>query len=176
MKKNNAILAGVAAVALAAAMVPAAMAGDAVNGTSAADTTSTTQVKYAVTGGYTWSVPSEIDFGSDKGTNATSVVKADEKVAVTKNVIEDGKTLTITAKGSGDDGAFQVKNGNTKLGYTVKVDDSEQVLTVGGEVLSVPAGTNTKDAALTFTLSTTTGTAEVAGTYSGTVTYTASVK
>ncbi len=173
MKKNNAILAGVAVVALAAAMVPAAMAEN-------VKTTDTTTVKYEVTAGYEWSVPSVIDFAKDKGVNQTSSVTADadtgdtQKVQVTKNIIPDGETLRITMAGTG--GAFEIKNGETTLTYTVtKNDTAKTAIASGGEVLSVAAGTNTGDQDLIFTLKTGTGTAEVAGKYEGTITYTAAV-
>ena len=173
MKKNNAILAGVAAVALAAAMAAVTTADE--NTTDEVQTT----VKYKVTEGYSWTVPTSVDFGADATVSKTKVgtIEGNEgKVSVTKNVIEDGKALKITAKGSGANGEFQVANGSTTRGYTIKVGDATDGLAVDGEVLSVPAGTNTGEAALAFTLSTTTGSAEVAGNYTGTVTYTAAIK
>ena len=165
----------VLAVAMAVAMmVPGmnVMAAE-VSGTSAQDTTVSTDVKYAVTEGYTWSIHSEINFGNDVGVNKT-VEKTGNTVSVTKNIIPDGKTLKITVKGSGTDGAYEIKNGSTALTYTIKAGETE--ITTGGDVLNVAAGTNTGSKDLTFTLSTTTGTAEVAGSYAGTVTYTASIK
>ena len=81
-------------------MLPAmafAIEGPADEGVS---TTGTTQVKYAVTEGYEWSIPTMIDFDKDKGVNSTSVVEASsramahaQKVKVTKNVIGDGNIL-----------------------------------------------------------------------------------
>lgn len=174
MKKNNAILAGVAAVALAAAMVPAAMAESTMTGNAANQYTTTgmTDVKYAVTESYEWTIHSEIDFGENAGVNK-SVEKTGNTVSVTKNIIPDGTKLQITVAGSGTDGAFEIKNGSTPLTYTVKKGDNG--ISSGGSVLDVSAGTNAADAALTFTLSTTTKGAEVAGDYKGTVTYTATV-
>lgn len=160
-----------------------------ISGTSANNTTGTTTVKYAVTEGYTWSVPSEIDFSKDGGAesktvNGTATNNEESKVSVSKNVITEGKKLKITAKGSGSNGAFTIKNitdaqnstyGSEELTYTIKVGESQTALVADGEVLTVAAGTNTANAALAFTLTTTNKSAEVAGNYSGTVTYTASI-
>lgn len=176
-------MASLSAAALATAMVPAmafAIEGPAEEG---APTTGTTQVKYAVTEGYEWSIPTMVDFDKDKGVNSTSVVEASseygdtQKVKVTKNIIGDGKTLSIIAEGSGAGGSFSVKSGSTVLNY--KIEKPGAVATeigVGGEVLGVPAGTNEADQTLRFTLSTSNGTAEIAGKYTGTVTFTADVK
>lgn len=182
MRKTNPIFAGVAAVALAATMVPAfALAAD-INGTSAATTTGETQVKYVVAEGYTWSVPAEIDFGQNKGANSTQVtVTADGKsgnpqaISVTKNVIAKGKMLQITAEGTGTNGAFTISTTDgATLSYAVKAG-SAPVTPKTTPVLAVLAGTDTGSADLTFTLTTANGTSEVAGNYTGKVTYTAAV-
>lgn len=105
-----------------------------------------TKVRYKVTEGYTWSVPSTIDFGEDAGVDNTSMVEAklgkDEdgvqakksadntwkgtapKVTVTKNVIGDGKKLQIIFDPTyldQDNGEFYVatSGGAVKLYYTV---------------------------------------------------------
>ena len=116
MKKNKVIFAGMAGLALVAAIAPAALAADA-SVTTPQEKES--HVTYEVTAGYEWSVPRMIDFGKDKGVNATSEVemKGEDTVKVTKNVIPDGQKLHITI--AGKDGAFQIKNGNTTLSYTV---------------------------------------------------------
>ena len=186
MKYAKKIMAACAATALLATMTTTSVF--AIEGTSANDTTGTTTVKYEVTEGYTWSIPAVIDFGKDAGVNKTNVngtakttdgAATDSKVSVTKNVIAEGKKLQITAKGSGTEGAFTIKskdgNGSKELTYTIKVDSAAGAISAGASVLDVPAGTNTKDAKLTFTLSTTEDAAETAGSYQGTVTYTASV-
>ena len=177
MKKNKVILAGMAGLALVAAIAPAALAADA-NVTTPQEKES--HVTYEVTAGYEWSVPRMIDFGNDKGVNATSKVemKGEDTVKVTRNVIPDGQELHITI--AGKDGAFQIKNGNTTLSYTVSkvgtVGTSSTLVNSGDEVLTVPAGTNAASQDLGFVLSTGTGTAEVAGCYNGTAVFTAQVK
>ena len=181
MKKNNAILAGVAAVALAAAMVPAAMAAAAIEGTSTQPTTGQAVVKYKVTEGYTWSIHSDIDFGANKGANSTKVeVKSEANtVSVSKNVIAPGNHLVITVRGDGADSAFTIANktsAETTLGYAVSKKDATSPLAVNGEVLSLEAGMNVGSQILDFTLTTGSGTAEVAGEYEGHVVYTAAVK
>ena len=182
-RTKKTIAASISAAALATAMLPAmafAIEGPADEG---APTTGTTQVKYSVTEGYEWSIPTMIDFDKDKGVDSTSVVEASseygdtQKVKVTKNVIGDGKKLQITALGSGDNGVFTVKSGATVLNYKVEKPGVPAIeVTPGGEVLSVPAGINEGDQSLFFTLATSTGTAEVAGNYVGTVTFTADIK
>lgn len=174
MKKNNAILAGVAAVALAAAMVPAAMAATE-GGTGKTDPVQT-EVKYEVVEGYSWTVPTTVNFKQNAGAGQKTVdgevLGNGGKVTVKDNVIAHGKALKITAEGSGENGTFTVSNGNEILGYTVtgngKIDPK-------GEVLRVVAGTPTGEQALSFVLTTTTDKAETAGKYTGTITYTASV-
>lgn len=103
----------------------------------------------------------------------TSVVTPDNPVEVTKNIIPEGKMLKITVAGSGTDNAFTIDNGNTeKLEYDV---NNGKDLTIGETVLTVNAGTNAASKNMKFTLHTTGKDAEVAGTYSGNVKYTASI-
>lgn len=182
-RTKKSIAASISAAALATAMLPAmafAIEGPADEGVS---TTGTTQVKYAVTEGYEWSIPTMIDFDKDKGVKKTSLVEATadagnaQKVMVTRNVIGDGKALQITAAGSGENGNFSIKNGSTILNYKIeKPGNPATEVTPGGEVMNVPAGVSEGDQPLFFTLSTSTGTAEIAGKYTGTVTFTADVK
>lgn len=144
---------------------------------AAPDSQSTT-LHYQVGSHYTWEIHTDIDFGKDKGVNTTVDGKvtdgSDQKVKVTENVIEEGKKLHITAAGSGADKAFTITNGhNTVLGYAVK--SGNKAVAVGGDVLDVNAGTNTGETAMDFKLSTTTDTAEKAGTYTGQITYSSSV-
>lgn len=129
---------------------------------------------YQVAEGYTWTIHSLVDFGDSKGTGNTSTVTKDKAIKVTRNVIPDGKKLSITLKGDND---YQVHNGNTALDYKVynAMDASGTELAPNAEVMFVNAGTNTGDTPLTFKLSTTTGTAEVAGDYTGTIAYVASI-
>ena len=177
MKKNKVILVGIAGLALVAAIAPAALAADA-SVTKPQEKES--HVTYEVTAGYEWSVPSMIDFGKDKGVGATLKVgmHGEDAVKVTRNVIPDGQNLHITI--AGKEGAFQIKNGNTTLSYTVSKVGTDGISSTpvnsGDEVLTVPAGTNAASQNLGFVLSTSTGTAEVAGYYIGTAVFTAQVK
>lgn len=140
------------------------------------DSQSTT-LHYQVGSHYTWQIHSDIDFNHDKGANKTvdgKVTTGNQKVEVTENVIEEGKMLHITAAGSGEGKAFTITNGhNTVLDYAVKSGD--KAVAVDGTVLDVNAGTNTGETAMGFQLSTTKDTAEKAGTYTGTITYSSSV-
>lgn len=131
------------------------------------------EVKYQVEQTYEWTIHPEIDFGKNVGSKSSKEV-ANQHVEVTKNVLEEGKKLHIVVKGSGADDAFSITNGgNEVLSYTI--NDGAADLAVGGTVLDVLAGTNTGDKALKFTLTTANRDAELAGSYTGTVTYTASV-
>lgn len=140
-------------------------------------TTKNTTLNYNVTEVYEWEIHTDIDFGRDKGVNKTDVNGvvtdgSDQKVKVTKNVIGEGSKLRITAHGSGTGGAFSIKNGNDGtevLSYAVK--SGTNAVNVDGTVLDVNAGTNTGETKMDFKLSTTTKEAEVAGNYTGTITY-----
>lgn len=165
---------------------------------------STTEVKYEVTESYEWSVPATIDFGENAGPNAKRVVNTTSdangtitpstgdngtapKVIVTKNVITDGKFLKITLVPAGTSTDFTVKNAegvelkytvtrtNTKIGSATNTS-SKSITTSDAKIMAVPAGTNEAEVELKFELSTQTGvSAEKAGTYKGTVQFTASI-
>lgn len=172
--KNKLLSAGLAACMV----VPMAMPICAKEVNPAVTDTLETTLKYEVTSHYTWEIHTDIDFGKDKGVkqvvNGAVTDSSEQKVKVTENVIEEGKKLHITAVGSGADKAFTITNGhNTVLGYAVKSGD--KAVTVGGDVLDVNAGTNTGETTMDFKLSTTTDTAEKAGTYTGKIIYSASV-
>lgn len=137
-------------------------------------TTDSTTLKYYVTQEYEWSIHTEIDFGTDKaGTESTVNKDADNGVKITKNIIPDGKKLSIKIDPKQE---FTIANGNTKLNYKVYNANAAtgNELTKGAEVVSADAGTNTASTAMTFVLST--NTTEVAGNYTGTITYTASIE
>lgn len=171
MKLNKTMMA-VATAAMAFGPVAGSMPVFAAEGTTN-PTTETTDVKYLVEDGYQWTIHSAIDFDKNKGVNSHSDV-TDQKVTVTKNVIQEGKKLNIKVAGSGADKAFTITNGKSEvLPYHIKNGASE--ISVNGDVLNVNAGTNTGEVSLDYTLDTTTKAAEVAGQYSGTVTYTASI-
>lgn len=172
------------------------------------DTTRTTQgqtvVKYEVHESYIWSIPSEINFGSDQGAGKHIYVNPDPDrltpgdpeaigkedtasvIKVDKNVIPSGTKLVVTAEGSGDPDdngkrMFTMANAQgDELSYAI--DASGTRLGIGSgtyEVLSLEAGENTKSVDLTFSMVTTGGHrngAEFAGEYKGTVTFTATVE
>lgn len=175
MKYTKTLLAAAVAVSMVAPMVATtAHAADDVNGTSAEPTTASAHVTYNVTEGYTWNIHSDINFDKDAGAKGKTVVKQNNVVSVTKNVIKEGKKLHITAKGSGEKDAFTINNGGSEvLNYTVT--NGGTTIEPNGLVMDVVAGTDKDNKDLTFTLTTTNKAAEVAGEYSGTVTYTASI-
>ena len=153
----------------------------AVTGTTE-NTSASTDVKYNVTQGYEWVIHSEINFNKDAGAESKTVKKTGNTVSVTRNVIPEGKKLQITIKGNNggngtevsDNGTFAILNGtNTRLNYAVTADTD--TFSSGDTILDVKAGTMSDSKNLTFTLTTTSSNAEVAGEYTGKVIYTASI-
>ena len=144
-----------------------------------ADDNNTADVNYHVDSGYTWEIHTTIDFGSNEGINETVDVTAhlsdntQAGVRVTENIIPDAKKLVINID---DNQVFTISSGNTSLNYVVKKTSNGDALTAGANVLEVLSGTNTGSQPLYFTLTTGSGTAEVAGTYTGTITYSARIE
>lgn len=133
----------------------------------------TTTLNYEVSSRYDWMIHSTIDFGADAGINQT-VDRNGNQVKVLKNVIPEGKYLNISVKGSGANNAFTVDNGGSEV-LNYDVSDDNGAVGVNGNVLSVPAGTNTATQNMNFKLNTKKGSAEIAGQYKGQVIYNASV-
>lgn len=164
----------------AAAMMAAGGVSPVLAEETAKDTSKDTTLEYTVDETYEWSIHKGIDFGANAGVNQSIAKDTDKEsgkntVAVTKNVLREGKKLHITLKGSGTGDAFTIDNGGKEvLSYAVKGAAAGDI-DVNGTVLDVASGTNTGSDTLTFTLSTTNKTAEVAGEYTGSVTYTAAV-
>lgn len=130
-------------------------------------------LNYQVSSSYDWIIHSSIDFGADAGVGKT-VDRTGNRVKVLKNVIPEGKYLNISVKGSGANDAFTVDNGGSEV-LNYDVSDDNGAVGVNGNVLSVPAGTNTATQNMGFKLNTTKKSAEVAGQYNGRVIYNASV-
>lgn len=159
-------------LALAQAMaVPAFAAAEATQVTTAKGTE--TVVKYEVAEKYTVTIPKDVTFTSDEGGTTKT-----ETVSATEVFIGDGKTLKVTATGANkvEGSEFRMKDAATNyLAYTLTTTDKGAGVAVaaGGTVLSVAAGTNNKEASLTYTL---TDTAKKAGTYTDTLTFTVAVE
>lgn len=130
-------------------------------------------LNYQVSSSYDWIIHSSIDFGADAGVGKT-VDRTGNQVKVLKNVIPEGKYLNISVKGSGTNDAFTINNGGSEV-LNYDVSDDNGAVGVNGNVLSVPAGTNTATQNMGFKLNTTKKPAEVAGQYKGQVIYNASV-
>lgn len=133
----------------------------------------TTTLTYQVNLSYDWTIHSSIDFGANAGVGKT-VDRTGNQVKVLKNVIPEGKYLNISVKGSGANDAFTIDNGGSEV-LNYDVSDDNGAVGVNGNVLSVPAGTNTATQNMNFKLNTTKKSAEVAGQYTGRVIYNASV-
>lgn len=162
MKKTNPVLAGLAAVALSAALVPAlALATEGTNKTE-----DTTKVHYTVDKTYTWTVPADITFASNSDTDTQT-----GSVEVKNCVIDEGEALTISL--GHDDGMFTLKSkqGATR---TYKVEAGGSALSADQTVLKVPAGKLADKTELTFKLDSANGQTK-AGTYEGTLSYVATV-
>lgn len=166
----------------AAAMMAAGGVSPVLAEETAKDTNKDATLEYTVDETYEWSIHKGIDFGANAGVNQSIDKDTDKEngkntVAVTKNVLREGKKLHITLKGSGTGDAFTIQNGaagKEVLSYAV-TGIAAGAIDVNGIVLDVASGTNTGSDTLIFTLSTTNKTAEVAGEYTGSVTYTAAV-
>ena len=156
MKTRKALLASATAIALAAAMVPAVAL--------AADDGHQTTVNYTVDERYTWTVPADVTFD----TNALTDSKTAGDVSVSDNVIPASKSTQITLDPSN---SFTIASGAATRSFTVGKDDST-TLKAGDPVLTVASGTASDKQALTFKLLAPAGALQ-AGTYKGTVTYTA---
>ena len=160
MKK---LIAFVLTLAMATIMSVTAFAADTIITPGSDPKTGSTTVEYSVTPTYTVTIPSEVTLGNSFEIKAENVV------------LEQGKQLEVALTAtSGTDNAFTVSNGKTGvLAYEVKV--GETPVSVGGTVLTVnPSTAATGSATLNF--STPTNTIVYAGDYSGTVTFTVSVK
>ena len=105
------LLAATLAVSVCATPV---FAADPVHGTptkkdDATDSSSQTEVKYNVTEGYTWAIPSKIDFGTDAGADGQRTVFADQKE-------EDGAYSAAKTDQPGSSGTVCVTNCRLKPG------------------------------------------------------------
>lgn len=183
MRKNKYLITGATVLALMSIGTPRVLAEEPV-ATVALEESKSAELKYVVDEVYEWNIHSGIDFGKNKGFDRYAVVKSNV-VAVTKNVLAEGNKLVIKVKGSGTNNAFTINNGgNQTLSY--KINNGEGSLEVNDTVLEVASGTNEVFKALSFTLHTRNFgelagivgplPAEIAGSYNGTVTYTAEIE
>ena len=141
------------------------------------------QLKYNVTEGYTWSIPSDIEFDADHGVTEDDMTKGG-RVTVKNCKLKNGYTLKITMTGNGgqyddNDGGFKVKTAEgATLDYTVQKGTAPGLTDVesGREILTIAAGTDNEASDLTFTLKTHNDQgnyAETAGEYIGYAIFTA---
>ena len=142
-----------------------------------------TQLKYNVTEGYTWSIPADINFGSDHGVTGVGqeYMKLKGKVTVKDCKLKNDYTLKISMNGNGgryntDPGDFKVKTAEgAELEYVVNIDRNDgdglqPDLTSGGNILKLAAGKNKAETEITFSLVTPediNNAAEKAGEYIG---------
>lgn len=176
MKKEKIFAISATALALAGSLGGVTALAEGTSTTGTTDPTELgTNVKYQVDQTYEWSIHPEIDFGANKDVNKDVVSKNEKNtVSVTKSVLAEGNKLHIQVKGSGTDDAFTINNGKSEV-LSYAINDGTADLAVDGTVLDVAAGANVGSKDLKFTLRTANRASEIAGSYTGTVTYTASV-
>lgn len=163
-----------------------------------------TEVIYKVCSGYSWSIPTSIDFGSNAGVGKTVKVNADDdhngaadnqnhsegtaqKVKVTSNTIPVGTSLKISIAAAtpyDDTGAktgFYVVQENQnnltseKLYYTIAKTKDGPALEHTDNIMKVESGKATDEQALYFALKTSEDEAEKAGKYTATLKFEAKV-
>lgn len=182
-------------ITLMAMLCVCTMGVAAIDGDSSESTSDSTDVLYEVSEGYTWNIHAAIDFDKDAGIESTAaqLTVADQAVAVTRNIIGDGKKLQIVVDAYScnqlgekkTDHVFQVANGNSELAYSVtgkEGDFKAGAISVNDVILEVNSGVNVGTERMTFVLDTAklAGSAsnlasEVAGKYFGKISYTASI-
>lgn len=184
--------------------------------TGATSSSGETTVTYKVESSYEWSIPASINFGKNAGvvdqntgktrkvnanldnTAKTGPTEADDntagtatKVCILNNVIDVGKTLTISISSKNayydsTQSSFFITTASSaqatdgqKLYYTVKTTDTNATAldtANNTKVVSAASGVVSADKALIFELNTKNGaTAEKAGTYNGKLSFTASI-
>ena len=182
----NKVAAAVLAAAMVGSMAVPAFADVADSSDIENQATGSTTVTYTVAQSYKWTVPNEVAF------NATTKTLTGN-VTVKECIINEGATLKIGIASTGnevDDSnttAFKLKRyvdnnqkGNVIRTYKVKkTNSSDGDLSQGAEVLNVTSGANSSGESLkqnlTFTLDEDSTKFETAGTYRGTLAFTASV-
>lgn len=178
----NKVAAAVLAAAMVGSMAVPAFADDVASGEALTGETGSTNVTYTVEESYSWTVPNEVKFTADEKELTGSVT-------VTKCVINEGKTLKISIADSNSVDSSTDTNfvltryvgssasGSTTRTYTVKKESTG--LKNSSEVMSVAAGAVSTEGShvqqLTFALNDVNNIFETAGTYKGTLTFTASI-
>ncbi len=138
--------------------------------------TGTTTVTYTVNSSWEWNIPtimSDIDLSGGSAITGT--------VGIKNASIEPGKELKITATGSGTNGAFTLshKTQEETIPYTVKIvtgegeTATETAVNPGDQLFIYSA--DTPSVTLRYQVAPETGKTYTAGTYTGTVTYTATL-
>ncbi len=126
----------------------------------------TTTITYTEAESYDWSIP----------TAAVSVNTDNSFELGVKNAkLPSDKKLQVTATGSGTDGAFTMANGTATMPYTVKVGESSDAINPGAVVLTCAPSETSASVTLKVAAAKESGKTYAAGTYTGTITYTASL-
>ena len=167
--KTNKIIAGLSALAMAAAIAPmGAFAADTEINQDTADKTGTMLATYDVTAKYTVTIPSGVTLNADE--EVTSNITAENVL------IEKGKQVVVTLTGGSNTttgSTFHAKKGDSTAEYTISAGTPAATVSVGGTVATFSTGTAKQTATLTF--SKPTGWTE-AGEHTETLTFTIAVK
>lgn len=157
MNLNKLVIVGMSAIMMGTS-VSAVLA----EGSTPVPSQSTT-VSYTVDSTYTWTIHSDLNLTSGSQNGAVTVNSAN---------IANAKQLQISIKGNGTDGAFtmKTKQGNT-LNYTVKIGDNS--VNPGANVITLDSGIHSVATTETLTFAAGSTDGLQAGSYQGTVTYTA---
>ena len=156
MKKTNRFLAALLAITAVTATAPMSAFATDYN----AEGNALTDVTWTSAAAYTVTIPASVALGNTATISAENVN------------LNAGEQLHVTLSGTSDtDNAFKLKTATDSLTYTVSNGDDN--VSVGDVVLNVAAGTESGSSTLTFNEPATTPNA---GDYTGTVTFTVSVK
>ena len=214
MTKKAAALLLAASLAVSVCATPVFADGASIEKNNGDTDKSESEVVYNVTGGYKWSIPATINFGSNakiketkdgnerivnanQDANKASEEATDTKngtapaIHVSSNVIKYGQTLKISISDASvntyfedaPDKGFFITSGTDatkgqRLYYTIQKTATggaaTPVTALGAIILEVEAGKPTGKQDLKFTLNTANGgTAEMEGSYKGTLSFTA---
>lgn len=126
----------------------------------------TTTITYTEAESYTWNIPSSaVSINTD---NSYTLGVNDVK-------LPSGKKLQVTATGSGTDGAFTMAKGDDTMPYTVKVGNSDEAIKPGAVVLVCKPSQTENSVTLNVAVAKDASVSYAAGTYTGTITYAASL-
>lgn len=175
MKKFS--IAALSAITMLTPMTSVILAEDPITTPTPAIQTGTTTVTYTVNSSWEWNIPTSMNKIDLSGGSAITGT-----VGIKDATIEPNKQLRITAIGSGTNGAFTLSHATQEetIPYTVKIvtgegeTETETAVSPGGTLFVYSE--STPSVTLRYQVAPETGKTYTAGTYTGTVTYTATLE